>query len=413
MAVAPQPALVIGLTGPIGSGASTVARILETKGFRCKTLSEPIKAEFRKRKGLDPSANVKAVQDWRKALQDIGDEGRDVQRSGRISRWIEEAVNAVEGEQPLVIDGFRNIGEVEWMRNRFTRSFLIAVVADRGVRWDRTKADYDQREDVFEQADKRDSEDKDDLPQGQQVERCVMTADFVLVNNEELVPKERRYQTIWNGLQEPIELMRGTKRENPKEHESHMAQAYALASRSRCLKRHVGAVIVDREGLPLSSGFNENPVGMKPCLLEFDNTCYKDNLMHTSLEAFQNFYCPGCGTRIPSISKPWKCPACGEDIKRKFFPSRNMEYCTALHAEERAIRSLHGRDAVGGTMYVTTFPCMQCARYIVDAGIKKIVYVEAYPIRESRDYLERNEVQIVPFSGFKARAFHVIFRQVD
>lgn len=90
-----------------------------------------------------------------------------------------------------------------------------------------------------------------------------------------------------------------------------------------------------------------------------------------------------------------------------------MERCTAIHAEERAIRSLHGRTAEGATLYSTTFPCFQCARYIVDAGICRIVYVEAYPMIEAHDFLRRNGVQIDAFEGFKARAFNQVFRQVE
>ena len=86
--------------------------------------------------------------------------------------------------------------------------------------------------------------------------------------------------------------------------------------------------------------------------------------------------------------------------------------CTAIHAEERAILSLGGRSAKDGTIYATTFPCFQCARYIVDAGIKRVVYVEAYPVAESERLLVRNDVIVDPFSGFKAIAFNRIFKQM-
>ena len=64
-------------------------------------------------------------------------------------------------------------------------------------------------------------------------------------------------------------------------------------------------------------------------------------------------------------------------------------------------------------MYVTTFPCLQCSRYILDAGIKKIVYVEAYPVKEARQFLSDNDVKIVPFGGFKARTFNIVFKPVS
>jgi dCMP deaminase len=87
--------------------------------------------------------------------------------------------------------------------------------------------------------------------------------------------------------------------------------------------------------------------------------------------------------------------------------------CTAIHAEERAILSLAGRNADGCTIYVNTFPCFQCARQIVNAGIKKVVYVEAYPIEEAVDFLKTNGVEIEPFQGFTPRVFNQVFRQVE
>ena len=133
--------------------------------------------------------------------------------------------------------------------------------------------------------------------------------------------------------------------------------------------------------------------------------------------------CPKCSKEHKSLSKPWICDGtietdenkkpCRYNFKLNFFPSRNMELCTAIHAEERAIRSLGGRSAEGCTLYVNTFPCFQCARQIKNAGISKIVYVEAYPMKESVDFLKYNGVKIEPFEGFKPRVFNQVFRQVQ
>jgi len=90
-----------------------------------------------------------------------------------------------------------------------------------------------------------------------------------------------------------------------------------------------------------------------------------------------------------------------------------MELCTAIHAEERAIRSLGGRSAEGCTLYVNTFPCLQCARYIKDADIGKVVYVEAYPVSEAVDFMKTNKIEIEPFEGFKARVFNQVFKQIE
>jgi dCMP deaminase len=103
----------------------------------------------------------------------------------------------------------------------------------------------------------------------------------------------------------------------------------------------------------------------------------------------------------------------GTSFKEWLHPNRNMELCTAIHAEERAILSLGGRTVENGTLYVTTFPCFQCARLILDAGIRKVVFVEAYPIWETKKFLEENNVKVMPFTGFTARAFFEVFPKIN
>lgn len=214
-------------------------------------------------------------------------------------------------------------------------------------------------------------------------------------------------------MREADELSSGEYCRPPTQDEVQMATAFAQSHMSRCLKRKVGAVIVSSNNIPLAMGYNENPIGMKPCLTEFRH-CFKDEVMHKKLEKMGGVRCPKCGNTISEMRKPWKCtdPDCGENLKSVFFPSRNMEVCTAIHAEERAIRSLGGRDAERGTLYATTYPCFQCARYIVDSGLKRVVYVEAYPVPESEGFLVRNDVTVEPFSGFKAIAFNRVFKQM-
>ena len=200
-----------------------------------------------------------------------------------------------------------------------------------------------------------------------------------------------------------------------------MTTAVSQSHASNCLKRKVGALIVDDDNkIPLSVGYNDNPIGMESCFSLFNGLCYKDRAMETKLENIVPFFCPECGREHRAIKPPWKCNCkkadgslCRCNFKLKFFPSRNLELCTAIHAEERAILSLGPRRAEGCTIYVNTFPCLQCARHIKDAGISKVVYIEAYPIEESVDYLKMNKIDIEPFEGFKARVFNQVFRQIE
>ncbi len=64
-------------------------------------------------------------------------------------------------------------------------------------------------------------------------------------------------------------------------------------------------------------------------------------------------------------------------------------------------------------IYVNTFPCFQCARHIKDAGIIKVIYIEAYPIEEAVQFLKDNNIEIESFEGFTPRIFNQVFRQID
>ena len=89
-----------------------------------------------------------------------------------------------------------------------------------------------------------------------------------------------------------------------------------------------------------------------------------------------------------------------------------LERCRVLHGEESAILNLvgHGVDMSKTTMYVTTFPCNLCANKIVQAGIKKIVYFEPYPVKEAKEILKIGNVHAEPFEGVTFRAFFKFFK---
>ncbi len=423
---------VIGLTGSLGSGCSTLSRALESKGFKRISLSDPIKDKFR---GLNPGKKPTKDsfgEDWRAVLQDIGNKGRqgkyiegsvESNGSNHYDYWVDLALKSVENYQgDIVIDGIRNIGEVEFLREKYsqTQFWLVAVYADYEMRWERLKERYPD-EKVFKRDDLRDSNEDEKF--GQSVQKCVYEADFVLKNDEKIQPNNKIIETLAAKFMGHILVMKGEDPRSPTIREVSMATAVSQSHASRCLKRKVGALILDENNIPLSVGYNDNPVMMESCFTLYNGQCYKDMIMETKLEEMGPLFCPKCSKEHESLSKPWICDGtvktgedkkpCRYNFKLKFFPSRNMELCTAIHAEERAIRSLRGRSAEGCTLYVNTFPCFQCSRYIKDADIKKVVYVEAYPIKEAVDFLKKNDIIIEAFEGFKPRVFNQVFKQIE
>jgi deoxycytidylate deaminase/dephospho-CoA kinase len=413
--------LVIGLTGPFGSGCSTMREVLASGfGARAFKISDDIRNEIER----DKKAIPKGQPRWRRVLQEYGDARRREDIAYWVSKVIERIDRADIGGKDIVVDGLRNFYEVQEMRRIYPRFFLVAVCADKDERWSRVREDYSGRFDEFEDDDRRDQ--NEDFKWGQSVQKCVDDADYVFYNTDHHVvnlnggesPDSRKIERIFKDRgRDFLPLMRGEgQRRDPMRDEVQIAAAYAQSHSSTCLKRHVGAVItVTRRGqeFPISMGFNENPPGIRTCKSE--STCYKDEDMLSKLKARgKRLFCPVCGEFHEGLDEPWVCSKCGTSLKAWFHPNRNMELCTAIHAEERAILSLGDRSAEGGTLYVTTFPCFQCARLILDAGIRNIVYVEAYPVKDTAVFLQKNGIgEIRPFSGFTARAFFRVFPKVN
>jgi hypothetical protein len=97
-----------------------------------------------------------------------------------------------------------------------------------------------------------------------------------------------------------------------------------------------------------------------------------------------------------------------------------IDFIRAVHAEASALLSA-GALAVDATMYVTTFPCHECARHIVFAGIKRVVYVEPYPkslvselfkdsVSVDPEVEEGGRVDFVPFMGIAPSLYIQAFR---
>jgi dCMP deaminase len=123
--------------------------------------------------------------------------------------------------------------------------------------------------------------------------------------------------------------------------------ASLVATRSTCLRRQVGAVIVKDKHI-LTTGYNGAPTGLPHCL---DIGCMRDDL------------------HIPSGTQ--------------------HELCRAVHAEQNAIcqAAQHGISLLDSTLYCTHQPCSICAKLIVNVGIKKIFYIHGYPDDMTKDLL--------------------------
>jgi dCMP deaminase len=432
----PVDPVVLGLTGAFGSGCTTLAVALERARegllFRNIKISDLIGQQGDADRAPQNGTLPFSAAPERGSLQDIGDDYR--KRSG-LEYWAKRAIEKIESEDAeaprIVLDGLRNPGEVDWLRRRFNRFFLVAVDAHPETRWRRleefNKYWQTRGRAEFDAVSARDIEAPEDW--GQRVQQCVDLADY-LIDNDRDVERTAAPDHLLDKANDLLGLCQGTKTRRPDDEELFMNLAYSSAWGSACIKRNVGAVIVlpekseereldmehtiPRRARFISAGFNENPEWMSPCYLEFKG-CFKDIWRLETWKKMQVRNCPYCGTDISNLQWPYRCPKASEcpgpsgSLLEVFFPERAMTKCTAIHAEVRAILNAGGRDLSGCTMYVTTLPCFLCSEQILNVGIRRVVYVEAYPEARSQALLRNHGVMLRRFEGVKTTAFGRFF----
>lgn len=118
-----------------------------------------------------------------------------------------------------------------------------------------------------------------------------------------------------------------------------LKMARLASTRSTCIRRHVGAVLV-KDRKVLATGYNGVPSGISHCA---DVGCLRDE------------------EQIPS--------------------GQRHELCRGLHAEQNAIlqAAYHGVSIQGSVLFCTNFPCVICSKMLINAGIRQIFYLEGYP----------------------------------
>jgi dCMP deaminase len=133
--------------------------------------------------------------------------------------------------------------------------------------------------------------------------------------------------------------------------------ARVVATRATCDRKHVGAVIVKDKRI-VATGYNGSPSGLP--------------------------HCDEVGHQLATIDGRDSC-------------------IRTLHAESNAIDQA-GQDAEGGTLYTTVFPCFDCAKRIINAGIVQVIYEEYYESRKTP--LVRDLFAVAQEEVQREKAFH-------
>ena len=124
----------------------------------------------------------------------------------------------------------------------------------------------------------------------------------------------------------------------------YMRMALIWAENSYCTRRQVGALIVKNKMI-ISDGYNGTPAG-------FENVCEDEH----------------------GLTKPY-----------------------VMHAEANAITKIarSNNRSEGATMYVTASPCIECAKLIIQSGIKRVVYAEKYRLEDGLNLLKRAHIEVI------------------
>lgn len=160
-----------------------------------------------------------------------------------------------------------------------------------------------------------------------------------------------------------------------------MEIAHHMARRSTCFRRSVGAVIVKDKHL-LATGFNGVPRGLTHCI---HTGCIR--MGNPNLELFE----------VKSV----------EEIREYFQHHREVpsgqfhELCTGVHAEENAIiqAAYFGISIRDADVYTTTFPCVNCARILINARVKRIIFDADYVDPISKELLGESMMIVEQFQG--------------
>lgn len=124
----------------------------------------------------------------------------------------------------------------------------------------------------------------------------------------------------------------------------YLRMARIWAENSYCRRRQVGALVV-KDKMIISDGYNGTPSG-------FENICEDDD----------------------NVTKPY-----------------------VLHAEANAITKLarSSNNSDGSTLYVTAAPCIECAKLIIQSGIKRVVYGEKYRLEDGLNLLRKADIEVI------------------
>lgn len=432
--------LVVALSGPIGAGVPDVQAalkaVLQLRGYNCvhvkvsglfdehaERLGQPNRQE---ESGSESYVRISNFQnlgnDLRKQLGD--DMGAQLAiKFISIHRTVENSgvpLDKIEpGKTVYIIDQLKHPREVALLRAIYGEMFFMVGVLSS---YERRKAFLFEQGMTRPEAEtliERDRKESDD--NGQQLDKTLHHADFFVSHSRQNMAGLRESLTRF------VELIHGQAGHSPNAEERGMFAAYNAGLRSACLSRQVGAAIADSSGNVISTGCNDVPRaggGLyepgpddRRCAVKF---AYCHNDKHKNILRDQiNRELIAVGVSSDLAGKAVE--AIGKNTRVKDL----IEFSRAVHAEMDAIIGI-ARTGVtgiqGATLFTTVYPCHNCARHIIAAGVSRVIFIEPYEkslasqlhndsiFQESDASIDSPNAQLVQFVHFEGVSPHKFSR---
>jgi cytidine deaminase len=310
-------------------------------------------------------------------------------------RKVSGDIDVPAERQAYVLRSLKRPEEVELLRKVYGSRFVLLAcyspasrrrtLLERLIRESRVKPYKATPVHDAEELMRRD--EREALPHGQDVQGTFHRADFFVdASDFDITKKEPAGRTrprFELELRRIIEILFGHPRRTPSRDEFGIAQATAAMRRSAELGRQVGAAICTADGDVVSVGVNEVPKAGGGLYWEGDPGDRREFQLgrDTSDEHKQRI----ARQIVEGLSK---AELLGEGIDEAAMLaeiSRTgvdniIEFVRAVHAEMAALTDAarRGISVHGCTMFVTTFPCHHCARHVVAAGLRRVVYIAPY-----------------------------------
>lgn len=430
--------LVIALVGPVGSGVTTAGSIIKEildsdYGYKVDYIKvSPIIRERAGEVGESIDDSLQGDQRISK-YQTVGNKLRSVKYDSYLADCVIEKIalsrvssggfTSDAGAVPVpkqvrlayIIDSLKNPAEVERLRQIYgDLLWVVTVFAPHDVRESRL-CRGDTNSIGAQLVMKKDQED--DEKHGQQVSKTAYLADFFIRNHEDTRGR------LKSSIERFLEVLFGVKLHTPTFDEQGMMKAAAVAVQSACLSRQVGAAIYSAKSELIGVGCNDVPKfggGLytqsdgeedKRCFRWGGQVCHNDERKAKLARSIANSISRDMPDE-PSVFEKAFTSASNSD-------ARNLiEFSRSVHAEMEAIVSVarEGKGAtLGGTLFTTTYPCHNCARHVVAAGIHRVVFIEPYSKSLALDLhsdsiSERDELNHVHFQQYEGFAPHATLR---